>query len=114
MELDNIDKRQYMRFGVSGAEFPIVMEQTDNGVTKILDVSRGGVALAHDGSLRVGDEIPLHMIYGDLDIHANVRVVSATTARAGAEFINLDKATANQILYLNVLIDSWYNKLSLK
>jgi hypothetical protein len=113
-DLDNIDKRQYMRFGVSGSELPIALEQTNNGVTRLLDVSRGGVALAHDGSLKVGDIVPLHMTYGDLDVHAQVKVVSATTARAGAEFVNLDKATANQLLYLNIVIDNWHNKLTLK
>ncbi|MBR1460363.1 PilZ domain-containing protein, partial [bacterium] len=113
-DLDNIDKRQHMRFGVNSSEFPVALEQTGNGVTKILDVSKGGVALEHDGSLKVGDEIMLHMIYGDMDIYAEVKIVTATTSRAGAEFINLDKATANQILYLNIISENWHNKLSLR
>ena len=113
-EVDNIDKRQYMRFNVNGSEFPILLERTNNGVTSILDVSRGGVALAHDGSLKVGDIVPLHMKYADMDVHAQVKVVSATTSRAGAEFVNIDKGTANQLLYLNIVVDNWHNALSLK
>ena len=113
-EIDNIDKRQYMRFNVNGSEFPILLEKTNNGVTNLLDVSRGGVALAHDGSLKVGDIVPLHMMYADMDVHAQVKVVSATTSRAGAEFVNIDKGTANQLLYLNIVVDNWHNELSLK
>jgi hypothetical protein len=61
----------------------------------------------------VGDVIPVHIAYGGLDIKADVKVVSATTNRAGAQFINLDQATANQILYLNMILDD-VNNLSSK
>ena len=53
------------------------------------------------------------MSYGGLDIKADAKVVSATTSRAGAQFVNLDKATANQLLYLNMVLDE-VSKVSLK
>ena len=53
------------------------------------------------------------MKYGGLDIKANAKVVSATSHRAGAQFVNLDSATANQILYLNMVLDE-VNRISLK
>ena len=63
--------------------------------------------------LKVGDIIPVHMNYGGLDIKANAKVVSATTHRAGAQFVNLDTATANQLLYLNMILED-INKISFK
>ena len=100
-----IDKRQYMRFNVSDNKNPVALEKSNNGIDRLIDVSRGGIAVKHDGSLAVGDVIPVHITYGDLDINADVKVVSATTSRAGAEFVNLDKATANQLLYLSLILE---------
>ena len=110
--LDTIDKRQYVRYTVSSNKNPISLERNDS-VDTLLDVSRGGVAVRHDHNLKVGDIIPIHMKYGSLDIKANAKVVSATNSRAGAEFVNLDQATANQLLYLNMVLDE-VNKISLK
>ena len=104
-----IDKRQYMRFNVSDNQNPVALERSNNGIEGLLDVSRGGIAVKHDGSLNVGDVIPVHLTYADLDIKADVKVVSATTSRAGAEFVNLDKATANQLLFLSILLEDANN-----
>ena len=76
-------------------------------------MSRGGVSVRHNNNLKVGDVIPVHMKYGALDIKANAKVVSANSHRAGAQFINLDQSTANQLLYLNMVLDE-VNKLTLK
>ena len=88
------------------------MERINNGVDSLVDVSRGGVALRHNNSLKVGDIVPVHLSYGDLDINADVKVVSATTARAGAEFVNLDQATANKLLFLNILLEDAQKNIS--
>ena len=101
-----------MRYQVSNNRNPIALEQ-QKGVDSLLDVSRGGVSVTHNNQLKVGDIIPVHMSYGGLDIKADAKVVSATTSRAGAQFVNLDKATANQLLYLNMVLDE-VNKVSLK
>ena len=102
--IDSIDKRQYMRYQVSDNKNPIAIER-GNGVEGLLDVSRGGISVRHNNELKVGDVIPVHIAYGGLDIKANVKVVSATTSRAGAMFVNLDQGTANQLLYLNMILD---------
>ena len=110
--LDTIDKRQYVRYNVANNRNPISLER-GNGVNSLLDVSRGGVSVSHNSNLKVGDVIPVHMKYGTLDIKANAKVVSATSHRAGAQFVNLDQATANQLLYLNMLLDE-ASKVSLR
>ncbi len=110
-DVEAIDKRQFMRFNVRTSVSPVAMERTNNGIDQLLDVSRGGIAVTHDNKLKVGDVIPVHLTYGDVDIKADVKVVTATTTRAGAEFVNLDKATANQLLYLNLLLNK-VNKIT--
>ncbi len=109
--LDTIDKRQFVRYNVNNSAIPVSMEKTSN-VDGLLDVSRGGVSLKHSNTLKKGDIVPIHLKYGNLEIRANAEVVSATTSRAGAKFVNLDQATANQLLYLNMLLDSSQNMSS--
>lgn len=102
--VESIDKRQYMRFNVSSNTNPVRMEKNAN-IDRLLDVSRGGIAVNHNNTLKVGDIIPVHLTYGDLDIQAQAKVVSATTTRAGAEFVNIDQAVANKLLFLNMLLE---------
>ena len=110
--IDTMDKRQFVRYNVSTNKNPISLEK-GSGIDSLIDVSRGGVAVKHDNNLKVGDVIPVHMKYGGLDIKTNAKVVSATSSRAGAQFVNLDQATANQLLYLNMVLDE-VNKISLR
>ncbi len=103
--VEAIDKRQFMRFNIDGNTCPVAMEKMDNGIDQLLDVSRGGIAVSHSNKLNVGDVIPVHLTYADLDIKADVKVVTATTTRAGATFVNIDKATANKLLYLSLMLE---------
>ena len=100
-----------MRFNIQEIKHPVLMEKSEN-INQILDISRGGIAVKHNNTLKVGDVIPVHITYKNLDINANVKVVSASTTRAGAEFTNLDKAIANQLLYLNVMLEADNNILA--
>ena len=61
--------------------------------------------MTHHNDLKVGDVVPVQISYGDLNINADVKIVSASDRRAGAEFINLDQATANKILYMNIMLE---------
>ena len=97
-----------MRFNVADSKLPVSLERS-NQFDGLIDVSRGGIAVKHDNTLKVGDVVPVHLTYGDLDINANVKVVTATTSRAGAMFVNLDQATANKLLYLNILLEDTTN-----
>jgi hypothetical protein len=85
-----------------------MMENSNNGINALLDISRGGIAVKTD-NLQVGDVVPVHIVYGDIDIQADVKIVSKQNDRAGAQFINLDKATANQLLYLSLLLEETPN-----
>ena len=100
--VDSIDKRQYMRFGGEETQDLITFESTDD-VIAISDISRGGVSLKHNKKLKVGDIVPVHLSYGDLEINANVKIVSASDVKAGGQFIDLDQATANKLLYLSLI-----------
>ena len=62
------------------------------------------MAVAHNHNLKVGDVVPVKIQYGNLNINTDVKIVSATDNRAGTEFINLDQATANKILYMNIML----------
>ena len=99
-----IDKRQYIRFDIEGNPNPVIFESVPE-VSGILNISRGGVQLSHNKTLKVGDIVPVHLKYGDIDIQANVKIVSANDETAGGEFVDLDLATANQLLYLSLLMD---------
>ena len=103
-DVNIIDKRQYIRFRVAQNPNPVVFESVPT-VSSLVDISRGGVALTHSNSLKVGDVVPVHIKYGDLNIDADVKVVTASDRRAGAEFVNLDQSTANRLLYLNLMLE---------
>ena len=101
--VESIDKRQFMRFSAENNQNVISFE-SDNNVVAISDISRGGVSLKHNKSLKVGDIVPIHLKYGDVEVDANVKIVSTTDVKAGAKFIDLDPAAANKILYLSLLV----------
>jgi len=100
--IEVIDKRQYMRFDTDAATKPVVFN-SDSQASGILNISRGGVQLSHNKSLKVGDVVPVHIKYGDVEVNTEVKVVSTTDKTAGAEFVDLDLATKNKILYLSLL-----------
>ena len=113
-DLSAIDKRQYMRFNVSDSTQPVLLETSNSGINSILDISRGGIAVGQDNTLQVGDVVPVHLTYGDLDIDAEVKIVATTDSKAGAQFVNLDPATANKLLYLNLLLEDAQYSITLK
>ena len=103
-DVNIIDKRQYIRFRVDHNPNPVVFESIPT-VSSLVDISRGGVALTHNKALKVGDVIPVHIKYGDLNIDADVKIVTASDVRAGGEFVDLDQSTANRLLYLNLMLE---------
>ena len=102
--ISTIDKRQYMRF--DSATSANTIELKDNAqISGLIDISRGGVAVRHSNNLKVGDVVPVQISCGDMEINADVKVLTANNSRAGAEFINLDRATANKLLYMNIMLE---------
>ena len=104
--IQSIDKRQYMRFNVDEVEYPVEFESVPQ-ISSIINISRGGVQVATNGNVKVGDIVPVHVKYGDLDFSAQVKIVSANKNIAGGEFVNLNKATANKLLYMNLLMEDY-------
>ena len=113
-DLSAIDKRQYMRFNISDTTQPVLLESSNTGVNRIIDISRGGIAVGQDNTLQVGDVVPVHITYGDLDIEADVKIVATADNKAGGEFVNLDQATANKLLYLNLMLEDASYAVTLK
>lgn len=99
------DKRQYMRYQSKELKKPVSIDKT-NGITGIKDISRGGIGLTHTNTINVGDIVPVHIKYKDLDINAQVKILSATNNKAGGEFINLNNNLINQLLYLSIMLEA--------
>ena len=93
-----------MRFSTANSSTPISIADNSQ-IEGILDISKGGMAVSHHNSLKVGEIIPVKISYGNLNIDTNVKVVTATDRRAGTEFVDLDQATQNKILYMNLMLE---------
>ena len=109
--IPSIDKRQYIRFNASNE--PISLDSNDK-ITSIVDISRGGMAVSHNKQLKVGEIIPVSFNYGDMNVSADVKVISASDRRAGTQFINLNESTANKLLYMNLLMEGNKNNMTSK
>ena len=103
-----------MRFNISDSTQPVLLESSDTGINSIIDISRGGIAVGQDNTLEVGDIVPVHITYGDLDIEADVKIVTTGTNKAGGQFVNIDQATANKLLYLNLMLEEASYTVTLK
>lgn len=111
LPVEPIDKRQYMRFKIAEIASPVIMS-SNNESFKLLDISRGGVAIQHNNNeLQVGNIVPVHLKYKDVDINTNIEIVSTKDSRVSAKFINNNKTTEDKLLYLSVLLESDNNML---
>lgn len=100
-------KREYIRFNVledSGVHLDKKKKQKTPRIIAIVDISRGGIAVTHDGSLKVGEKMVVSLSCHGIDISPEVEVVRVSGNNAGMKFINLDKSTANKILYMNMFM----------
>ncbi len=108
------EQRQYERFTIRTLTQPVKLEDTQNGVEGLIDISRGGVALKHNNTLKEGDIIPLHITYKDITVHTQVQVTNATETRAGAKYINHSQSLTNKLLYLSIMLEADNNMLKTK
>ena len=107
-------KREYIRFSVledSGIRLDKKKKQKTPRIIAIVDISRGGIAVTHDGSLKVGEKMIVSLSCYGMDISPEVEVVRVSGNNAGMKFINLDKSTANKILYMNMFMAEDANNL---
>ncbi len=108
------EQRQYERFNIRTLTQPVKLTEIQDGVEGLIDISRGGVGLKHNNTLKEGDIIPLHINYKDITIHTQVQIVNATETRAGAQYIEHSQSLTNKLLYLSILLESDNNLLKTK
>ena len=106
-EFDDIDKdtykptkRQNIRFSLAKDDEEVKV--ANKRIISILDISKGGLAVEHDGTLKKGEEFMINLSYHNITATPEVRVVRVSGNKAGLQFINMDNATANKILYINL------------
>ena len=77
-----------------------------NRILSLENISSGGLLVVHDGTMKEKEKFFVDISYGDIQVTTEVEVVRLTNNnRAGLRFINMDKATANKILYMNMAIE---------
>lgn len=108
------ERRQYERYKASTLAQPVTITAEGSGIGKLIDISRGGIAVKHSNTLKEGDIIPVHIVYKDIEINTEVRIVSATETRAGAEYLTPSQSTTNKLLYLSILLEADNNLLKTK
>ena len=66
---------------------------------KIYDLSATGALIKNDANLQVGDMTNIRIVFEDIDVTLNSKVINTSGDRAGIEFINVPPDIANRILY---------------
>lgn len=101
------EQRFYPRYEIKRLKKPVVLEHDNSGILGLINISRGGIAIRHNNSLQLDDIIHIHLLYEDISIHTNARIVFSRNGIAGAEFI-IDEGTDtfNELLYLNVKVEA--------
>lgn len=105
------NKREFIRFAVADDEgFVQVSDKKAIGTPRIIsvkDISRGGLLVVHDGSLKLNEKLSVNLTYNDISANVEAEVVRlGSNNQAGLKFINLDKATANKILHMNMSLQA--------
>ena len=104
-------KREFIRFGVvdNNDGFVKVVDKKypdKNRIVSLENISRGGLLVVHDGTMKEKEKFFVDITYGDINVTTEVEVTRlAAGNKAGLKFINLDKATANKILYMNMALE---------
>ena len=101
-------KRDSIRFAVKQGDGYVNIsnkkkkKEENKRIISIENISRGGLAVVHDGSLKKGERFVIDLDYHNIKASPEVEVVRVSNDRAGLKFINMDNATANKILYINL------------
>lgn len=95
---DSHTKRESIRF-----ESQEVLVNAKDSSAQVFNISKTGMEIQNTANAKVGDVIPLDINIGSVNIKAQGQVMRAENGRIGVKFINMDKATSNKILYLNML-----------
>jgi len=107
------DRREYIRFKPSDCPklltvtiFPNSTNGKISGLTiKPKDISRGGLGFTSN-VIKVNDELPVKIKYGNTEINTTLKVVSSANGRVGGKFVKLNEKTSNQLIYLSSVLES--------
>ena len=96
-------KRESIRYGINGDS--LSLNSASSHIENIIDISKTGLAVKTDGSLKINDEVKVNFAYKGIEVEATAKVmrVNQSTNVAGLKFTDLDNLTANKILYLSML-----------
>lgn len=101
-DFKDIDKATYKATKRVSMRFP-TKDQNISADVPIYDISKAGALIDNSNNLKVGDHKKVKIIYEDMVIDVEVEVVRvADNGVAGVKFVNLNKSTANKILYMNL------------
>lgn len=100
------EKRSYVRYEIKDLKKPVVLDRTGTNIQRLLNISRGGVAIQTNSPMSIGQIVPIKLVYEDIAIDTNAQIVFIQDNIAGAQFINEDKQTANNLLYLSIKLDA--------
>lgn len=100
------EKRNYIRYGIKDLKKPVVIDKTGTDIQSLINISRGGVAIKTKTPTSIGQIIPIKLVYEDIAIDTVAQVVFTQGNIAGAQFINSDKQTENNLLYLSIRLDA--------
>lgn len=101
-DFKDIDKATYKATKRVSMRFP-TKDQNISADVPIYDISKTGALIDNSNNLKVGDHKKVKIIYEDMVIDVEVEVVRvADNGVAGVKFVNLNKSTANKILYMNL------------
>lgn len=105
------NKREFIRFSVLNDDGIVQVSDKDTAkssrIISVKDISRGGLLVVHDGSLKMKEKFSINLTYNDISTNVEVEVVRlGGNSQAGLKFINMDKATANKILHMNMSLQA--------
>ena len=100
------EKRNYIRYDIKDLKKPVVIDKTGTDIQSLINISRGGVAIKTKTPTSIGQIIPIKLVYEDIAIDTVAQVVFTQGNIAGAQFINSDKQTENNLLYLSIRLDA--------
>lgn len=100
------EKRNYIRYGIKDLKKPVVIDKTGTDIQSLINISRGGVAIKTKTPTSIGQIIPIKLVYEDIAINTEAQIVFTDGDIAGAKFVNINKQTENNLLYLSIRLDA--------
>lgn len=104
--LQENEKRYYIRYEIQNLKNPVVLDKTGTNIQQLINISRGGVAIKTMTPLAIGQIVPIKLVYEDIVINTEAKIVFVQGNVAGAEFTNNDEQTINNLLHLSIRLDN--------